>query len=229
MASSKNKKIDFNYKRDKGLTGKILFLLYSINKPMIRRTVIRMMYHLLGKNFQFYSITIRRIFKVYHNVEVGMYSHGGCFIPGIMPPGTRIGRYCSIALTATVHDANHPMNTKSTNGLFFNPALGYAQNEIVSHTNLVIENDVWIGHNAIILPSCAVISTGAVIGAGVVVNKNIPPYAVTVGNPGRIIRSRFDDETIKQLLESKWWVKSIEELLPEFNSFQTPIGSDVIR
>jgi serine acetyltransferase len=56
------------------------------------------------------------------------------------------------------------------------------------------------------------ISTGVIVGAGSVVTKDLPPYAVAVGNPARIVRYRFEESVINLLLESKWWDRDIEEL-----------------
>ena len=80
-------------------------------------------------------------------------------------------------------------------------------------------NDVWIGHNAIIMPNVKNIADGAVIAAGAVVNKDIPPYAVAVGNPSRIVRFRFSKEIIEELIASRWWEKSIEEIKPVIGEF----------
>lgn len=65
-------------------------------------------------------------------------------------------------------------------------------------------NDVWIGANCIILDGLT-IDDGAVIAAGAVVTKNVPPYAIVGGNPARIIKYRFTPEQIRALLEIKWW------------------------
>jgi acetyltransferase-like isoleucine patch superfamily enzyme len=178
---------------------------------------------------QMYSVTLRRILSVYHQIEVGMYTHGGCFVLGNIPPGTTIGRYSSIGMTARVYRANHPMNLKSSHGLFYDPAQGLTKERIIPAGRLTIGNDVFVGHNAIILPSASSIGDGAVIGAGAVVHKDIPPYAVVTGNPCRIVRYRFSKEMVDELLASRWWDKSLEELLPELASFQTPLESDAIR
>lgn len=68
----------------------------------------------------------------------------------------------------------------------------------------VIKNDVWIGANALIL-SGVTIGNGAVIGAGALVSKDVPDYAVMGGNPARLIRYRFSAEQIKKLLQIRWW------------------------
>jgi acetyltransferase-like isoleucine patch superfamily enzyme len=69
------------------------------------------------------------------------------------------------------------------------------------------------------MPIVNKIGDGAVIGGGAIINRDVPPYAVMVGNPARIVRYRFSEEKIQELLESKWWEKSIEELKDELDDF----------
>jgi virginiamycin A acetyltransferase len=76
----------------------------------------------------------------------------------------------------------------------------------------VIGHDVWIGARATILPG-AEIGSGTIIGAGAVVGGRIPPYSVVSGNPGRVIRRRFDEGSIARLLEIGWWDWPIERIL----------------
>lgn len=223
-----NKKM-FNPARDKGLTGKILYNLYSIEKPLLRKIIIKLMWHLLGSEHHMFSITLRKIFKEYHNIEVGLYTIGGCFTHEAFSPNVKIGRYCSIAKDVYTHWANHPINTKSTHAFFFSPFYGLIKEEIIPFTNLVIGNDVWIGQNALILPGCKYIGDGSIIGAGSVVNKDIPPYSIVTGNPARVVMKRFSDLKIEELLASKWWEKSIDELEDEIHSFIAPLEADTIR
>ena len=75
------------------------------------------------------------------------------------------------------------------------------------------------GHNSIIMPGVGRIGDGAVVAAGAVVNKEVPPYAVVVGNPARVVRYRFDPETIERLLAEKWWEKDIDEIGPNFSDY----------
>ena len=63
---------------------------------------------------------------------------------------------------------------------------------------------MWIGSGSCILEN-VIIGDGAVIGANSVVTKDVPPYAICVGNPAKVIKYRFDDIMIKQLLDQKWW------------------------
>ena len=76
------------------------------------------------------------------------------------------------------------------------------------------------------MPSVSTIGDGAVVAAGAVVNKNVPPYAVVCGNPARVVRYRFSEETIRELQYSRWWEKSIEELRPSMKEFQYPLETD---
>ncbi|MBX3464597.1 MAG: CatB-related O-acetyltransferase [Planctomycetes bacterium] len=159
-----------------------------------------------------FSLTLREIFRRHHGIEVGDYTHGGWIHPWHLDEGTVVGRYCSIAESVRTVTHNHPLNTKSTSGLFFNPLLGFVDRNPVQATQLVIGNDVWLGHNAVVLPSVQSIGDGAVIGAGTVVARDVPPYAIVQGNPGRVIGYRFSPAKIAELLASRWWERSLDEL-----------------
>lgn len=74
----------------------------------------------------------------------------------------------------------------------------------VSKGDVVIGHDVWIGAGAVIL-SGITIGSGSVIGAATVVSKDVPPYSIFVGNPGRVIKTRFNNEEILALLSLEWW------------------------
>jgi acetyltransferase-like isoleucine patch superfamily enzyme len=141
----------------------------------------------------------------------------------MVDPHTKIGRYSSIAAGVRVVNHNHPLAFKGTSGLFFNPVLGLCDRWLVDHNPLEIGNDVWIGANAVILPEVNRIGDGAVIGAGAVVNRDVPPYAVVLGNPGRVVKYRFSPEVIACLLAEKWWEKDIEDLAERIGEFQVPL------
>ena len=228
----KHKEITLKNKREgkkAWLVGDLLFMLYRFCGRQLRNIIVYILFKLEGGGM--YSLTLRHIASVYHNVDIGMYS-GGIVqaLSGGFWPGTKIGRYCSIVPTAVAFSANHPMNTISTHAVFYNPALGFAKNDLLSRTNLIIGNDVFIGHNAIITSFVDSIGDGVVIGAGAVVgiheHQNIPPYAVVVGNPAKIVRYRFSKEMIQKLLQRRWWEKPIEELIPEFEDFRRPLEND---
>lgn len=83
---------------------------------------------------------------------------------------------------------------------------------------IIIGNDVWIGAYATILGGVR-IGNGAVIGAGAVVAKDVPPYAVVVGNPARIVRYRFDQDTIDGLQQLRWWNWTPEQIRQRLRDF----------
>jgi acetyltransferase-like isoleucine patch superfamily enzyme len=172
---------------------------------------------------EYQAATIREIFTRYWGVEIGMYSHGAWFEPYVVDPHTSVGRYCSIAPGARILNHNHPLSFKSTSGLFFNPAMKLSRDWRVEHRPLEIGNDVWIGANAVVMPEVDRIGDGAVIGAGAVVTRDVPPYAVVLGNPGRVVKYRFSPETIADLLEERWWDKDVQEIRGHLHEFQVPL------
>ena len=116
-----------------------------------------------------------------------------------------VGRYCSIAASARSVRANHPAGAVSTHPMLYDKAFGVVEHDAVTRTPLVIEDDVWIGHNVIILPGCARIGRGAVVGAGSVVTRDVAPYTVVAGNPARRLKDRFPPEVTAALEASQWW------------------------
>jgi chloramphenicol O-acetyltransferase type B len=85
-----------------------------------------------------------------------------------------------------------------------------------------ISHDVWIGQNTIIMSGLQ-IGVGAVIGAGAVVTRDVPAYAVVGGVPAQIIKYKFDEKLQNDLLESKWWDMSEEWMENNFSLFQDPL------
>lgn len=162
------------------------------------------------------------------NFECGEYTYGHPRIEiadSDNPRNFIIGDYTSIAFDVTIfvgRQGIHPTSSISTYplGTIFRSIQTSADfgeidficstqidtlNEINSrHLDVVIGNDVWIGCRAVIMAGVT-IGDGAVIGSGAVVTKDIPPYAIVGGVPAKIIRYRFDDETIHRLLKVKWW------------------------
>jgi virginiamycin A acetyltransferase len=205
------------------MSNRMLVRLYAAKR--LRGLVLRVARRLEGGEFR--STTLREIFARYWGVDVGLYTHGACFEPWMVDPKTTIGRYCSIAHGARMVNANHPLSFKGTSGLFFNPELGLCDRWLVELNPLVIGNDVWIGANAVILPEVNRIGDGAVIGAGAVVNRDVPPYAVVLGNPARVVKYRFSEEVIARLLEEKWWEKDLAELTDRIGEFQVPLDGAI--
>ncbi|SRR6266446_520273 len=173
---------------------------------------------------EFYSLTLRDILKTYHGVVAGAYSYGEGLVPGAFPRSVVIGRYVSIAAGVQVLLRNHPVDCLSLHPFFFNHDLGWIDNDPIPFGTLEIGHDAWIGSRAIITPGCKRIGIGAVVGAGAVVTKDVPDFAVAAGNPARVIRSRFDDMTISRILASRWWEKSIIECSAFTQEMSKPLG-----
>lgn len=149
-------------------------------------------------------ISANKHFLEKKNVHIGYRTYG---IPKIIGQGQEdkldIGKYCSIAdevaLAFTVHHAKW-LVTYPLSRLFNQPK----KEDAYSKGALTIKNDVWIGYRAFIF-SGITIENGAIIGAHSVVTKDIPPYAIVVGNPAQLIGYRFNKEQIDYFLKIKWW------------------------
>lgn len=195
--------------------GSMLFALSGL--PKVRRFCLKLALKLEGG--QIYSLTARRIMKARYGVEIGAYSYGPCFTPGQFPPHVTIGRYVSLAVGISIHVRNHPIDRISTHPFFFNSKLGLLKKDSMEFGHLTIEHDAWIGERVQILSRCKRIGVGAVIAAGAVVTKDVPDYAIVGGNPAQIIRYRFSNKVMNDLLASKWWEKPIGQLnMADFSS-----------
>ena len=152
----------------------------------------------------FRSMALRRWFREQHRIDVGLYSYG-CFDQWRMPGPLIIGRYCSIAKTVRSAPIDHPLEAITTHPALYERKFGVVDADIHYDDPQVIEDDVWIGHHAIILPGCRRIGRGSVIGAGAIVTRDVPRYAVVAGNPARVIRERFPRDVQAALEQSRWW------------------------
>lgn len=124
-----------------------------------------------------------------------------------------IGRYTSIGRNVDIGLTQHPTDWLSTSARQYNPQyLGWMRFvgksvSTVSHEicrQVKIGNDVWIGSNAMLMPGVSV-GDGAVIAAGAVVTRDVPPFAIVGGVPAKIIRMRFDERLTKVVHHSMWW------------------------
>lgn len=129
----------------------------------------------------------------------------------------KIGAFCSIGQEVMIGGlAKHPMNWLSTHPVFFSTKK-QANITFVEHDafreeyDVEIGNDVWVGARAMILDGCRV-GNGAVIAAGAVVAKDVPPYAMVGGVPAQVIKFRFSPEEISKLEEMKWWNWDLQAL-----------------
>lgn len=109
----------------------------------------------------------------------------------------KVGRYCSIASDAVIGPMNHPIDGLSSSFELCPP-------RPIENPPVVIGNDVWVGAKAVVL-SGVTIGDGAVVAAGAVVTKDVPPYAIVGGVPARVIKFRFSEDMIQRLQKTAWW------------------------
>lgn len=167
------------------------------------------------------------------HVRIGRHSYGlaprNLVRPTAAAPIT-VGAFCSIGPDVLIFgQADHRTDLPSSfpfRAKLLRPA---AENtDAVTRGGVAIGNDVWIGARAIIL-SGVTIGDGAVIGAGAVVPRDVPPYAVVAGNPARVLRFRFDDETIAALLALRWWDWPDERIAALEDAFYGPVATFLER
>ena len=121
---------------------------------------------------------------------------------------TIIGRYSEIAWNCSIGPRNHLYRNFTISDFIYNDE----ERLKFSGSQTIIGNDVWIGCNTIVL-SGVTIGDGAIIGAGSIVTKDVPPFAVVIGAPAKIVKYRFEKNIIEKLMEIKWWLKDKEEII----------------
>jgi phosphonate metabolism protein (transferase hexapeptide repeat family) len=129
-----------------------------------------------------------------------------------------IGKFCSIASSNRINPGNHPMwRAALSHFTYRSESYGFALENDEEFFDwrkahrVVLGNDVWIGHGAVILPGVK-IGHGAGIGAGAVVSKDVPPFAIVGGVPAKLIRFRFPEKVQEGLLKIAWWDWTREQL-----------------
>lgn len=119
-----------------------------------------------------------------------------CYVSGFCGfNNVEMGNYCSVGPSVLIGNMEHDINEYSTS-----PRLSSAGRD----DKVKIGHDVWIGAQSFVKIGIT-IGDGAVIGAQSFVNKDVPPYAIVVGTPARVMRYRFNEDTIKKLQESRYW------------------------
>lgn len=163
-------------------------------------------------------VYLNRNTQVGPDATVGKYfgMNESCFVARAV-----VGAYCAFGARTAVNPFNHPIDWLSTNEFQYHPASfdwvpEYNDFERLERTpdmfeRVVIGNDVWTGHNVNIMPGVTV-GDGAVIAAGSVVTKDVPPYAVVAGVPAAVKRFRFPEKIIERLLAVKWWDLELSQL-----------------
>ena len=158
------------------------------------------------------------------NVTMGKYSYigGYSFLYNV-----KIENYCSIAERCCIGGAAHPIHRVSSSPVFHEGKnvlkKNFAEFPGIVNPDTIIENDVWIGMGCYIKAGVK-IYTGAVVGMGSVVTKDIPPYEIWAGNPAKKIGERFDDTVKEKLLKSEWWnweEKKVAEMSLDFDDIDS--------
>jgi len=156
-----------------------------------------------GRNVRFWGVFQQSGLSVGNHTFVNY----GCFISGTLEFPVRIGNYVAMAPDVFITTRNHVLDGAA---IGLPPPLCHDRSVIEAYESLgkkgpvTIGNDVWIGCRACILPGVT-IGDGAVVGAGAVVTRDVPPYTIVGGVPAKPIRQRFPKGVVSQLMEIKWW------------------------
>jgi acetyltransferase-like isoleucine patch superfamily enzyme len=169
-----------------------------------------------------------------HGWDIGEFSYGR---PKVRFPESgallTIGRYCSIADKVEILlGGNHRTDWVTTYPFSaLRPIWPKAPRTRAYHRSrgdVIIGSDVWLGSGAVIM-SGVTIGHGAVVAAHALVTKDVPPYAIVGGNPAKVIRYRFDEATIRGLLETAWWDLAPEQVAPLIPLLQSEQVADLIE
>lgn len=172
---------------------------------------------------------VHRSAKIFHS-ELGRNSYIGKRGKLVY---AEVGTYCSIAADVCVGMGKHDLTKLSTSPLFTEKKNGtghsWTDQRPFSFEKVLVGNDVWIGERAMIMGGLT-IGDGAVIAAGAVVTKDVPPYAVVGGVPAKVIKYRFSPEVIEALEKMQWWSLPESILKKHTNVFQTDnISIDTLK
>ena len=189
------------------------------NQPFIHE-------HVMLNNVQFGDYNEVGTYNFFENVELGDYSYTGqfCFVQN-----TVIGKFSNIAAMVRIGPTDHPYERPSLHHFTYRQKMyGFSEdddgeffNQRANHKTYV-GHDTWIGHGAIIQPDVT-IGDGAIIGSGAIVTKDIPPYAIAVGVPAKVIKYRFPPDVITALQRIKWWNWSYEKIKENAHDFHLDI------
>lgn len=164
--------------------------------------------------------SISRGAQIANGVRLGDFSYVNC---GALVASGEFGRFCSVGPYAIIGMPDHPTNLLSTSPKLYGPEnlFGLASDWDDFPHPPQIGSDVWIGAFAFVRQGVR-IGHGAIVGAGAVVTHDVPPYGIVAGVPARLIRFRFAPDTVANLLEARWWERSLKELAADAGRFLKP-------
>lgn len=177
--------------------------------------------------------TIQRYGDIW-GVDIGKYT---CIGRMSTIQETQIGSFCALADYLTIGCDDHDYKMVTTHPFWHDTSWGISEDEEFSkeyrrkeyEQPCVIGNDVWMGAGVIVCRNVT-IGNGCVIGAGAIITKDIEPYSVVVGVPGRVIKKRFDDKTIERLENAKWWDLPVEVIKENIHIFRDKhLNEDVLE
>ena len=215
-----------------------------MSKPnIVRRIGMRVLLWILGNEEQSRTCELnrvlyersadgRRLARFSHTqVEVGEYTYGlqrECFVAYHPDDRVQIGNYCSIGDGVRFVFGEHRTDRVTTF-----PLRAVCFNEVphadaLSKGNIVVGHDVWISAGAMILSGLK-IGNGAIIAAGAVVTKDVPPYAIVGGVPARLIRMRLSEAQVAALEKIQWWNWPIEKVRANVEYFYGDVDAFIQR
>lgn len=162
---------------------------------------------------------------IYKDIYIGAYSF---MRSGIVKHVKKIGRYCSIGPNVTIGEGEHPTTWLTSSPVAYYDLFKWDPKEqgllkkravkqtpendkSVTHGLTTIGNDVWIGANAVIRRGVT-IGDGAIVASGAVVSKDVEPYTIVGGIPAKVIRKKFDDKIVEDMMRVKWWEFNVNDL-----------------
>lgn len=148
-----------------------------------------------------------------NNSTIGRYTRVGIKVE---VNNATIGNFSRIGRNTIIGPGSHPMNYLTSHNIFYKKnTVGLPEwvgkIDFNEEKRIEIGHDVWIGLNCIIMDGVK-IGDSAVIAAGAVVTKDVPPFAIVGGVPAKVIKYRFPQEMIDRLMEIQWWNLPDEEI-----------------
>ncbi|MFC6490462.1 DapH/DapD/GlmU-related protein [Nitratireductor sp. GCM10026969] len=160
-----------------------------------------------------YTAVAERV--ILREVSLGDFSYFERHAEGIY---AEIGKFCSIAANTRINALEHPLERVTTHKVSYRPNEYFRYLGVDAgfrarrrERGVVIGNDVWIGHGAVVMPGVHV-GDGAVVGANAVVTRDVAPYAIVAGVPARLVRQRFAPKLAERLQALHWWDWPLETL-----------------
>lgn len=168
-------------------------------------------------------------YALIYNCEIDDYTYTGRNFTAWY---SKIGKFCSMSWNVSIGGANHDYKRMTQHAFLYSPQFGMIPNvESKKYDRFQdtceIGSDVWIGCNSVICRGVK-IGDGTVVGAGAVVTKDVPPYAIVAGVPAKIIKHRCSLELADRLVAAKWWNLPAEIIKQNIDVFNSDINENSV-